>query len=49
MQDIEVINMKTVTTGCVKNFTSFFDSIFNCTETPFAFILPPKANILVYA
>lgn len=28
MQDIEVINMRTLTKGCVKNFTSFFKILY---------------------
>lgn len=28
MQDIEVINMRTVTTGCAKNFTSFLKILY---------------------
>lgn len=28
MQDIEVISMRTLTTGCVKTFTSFFKILY---------------------
>lgn len=28
MQDIEVISMRAVTTGCVKNFTNFFKILY---------------------